>query len=340
MPFEPIAEDDPFTEDDWLEAVSRVKVGPDTFTNRRGQATIPVYVENPTQGKLRSALTYILGYSFADDGTSPTPYALHRPPAVAHPIWGFAYRCTGADISLATPKGNPDNGGNEPYETSDVTPEGIARFATYGACFVNAHFEPVDYYAYEDDDPDFDGNEWNRYVTINRKTTLDVLQSDSGTMTFAEGPPNGRPYNAPIAEYVPKTIITLKWLSVAMSYTHDANGVPKKLDALIGTTNDDEFMGYPAGSLLFYPPEYEKFQFPFFSEDGRAFYHDIQLNLGYFDPKPGTGATSGKRGWKLLPWRGGGGEGGGPGWYWAIRPDGSDYLPDGDFKTAFEHVNL
>lgn len=353
MPFQPFEEEDPFTAEDWLEAVSQL-APQDTFANDNSESVIPVYIKDATASRLRSAMTYVLGYSHADDGD---PYQLHRVTGPGHPVWGYQYRPVAVNFTRFNPVANPDNEDNKPFKLSAITsPDGpIEKYATYGQCWMTVRFAPRPFYLYKDDSPEWSGKEYDRFVEINRESSLDVLMSDAGTNavlfwaetgtggpTVGGDPPSAFP--GQIGELVYKTNVTMLWREVAMSYTHNANGVPTKVDACVGKVNDAEFMGYPAGTLLMYPPKWEKKLFPFYSEDGRAFYHNVLLTFGHFDPEPGA-ASPLARGHQLMPWRGGdsGATIGGPGWYTCYRGNstsGKKYLKEADFETIFEHIDL
>lgn len=346
MPFEPRdEEDDTFTEDDWLELIE--PVGPaDTFSNENGESVIPVYIQTATEGRLRSALTFCLGYSYADDAD---PYLLHRVPPVGHPVWGYQLRANSVQFTRFNPVGNPDNTDNKPYNTTEVTGGGIDYYARYGQCWMTVRFGPRPHLLFEDDDETWSGLEYERYVEVTRESTLDVLMSDAGGVLYwAEtgtgGPTVGNSFPGQIGELIQKNTINLLWREVPIGFTHDADGIPRKIDACIGCVNDEEFMGHPAGTLLFQPPVYDKKMFPFFSDDGRAFYHNILFKFSHFDPTPGAD-TPLARGHQLMPWRGGGSESGaagsGPGWYTAYRESsgsGKKYLREAHFPDAFTHV--
>jgi len=351
MPFQPVEEDDPFTVDDWLEAVE-LSAPSDTYSNDNAEAVLPVYIENATEGKLRSALTFVLGYSYADAGT---PYKLHRVNPVEHPIWGYQMRASSVQFTRFNPVGNPENTpDNEPHRTSQITGAAgvIQRYASYGQCWMTVRFNQRPYFLYEDDEPEFIalGSELYRYVERTEEPSLEVLMSDSGGVMFwaetnTDGPTVGSHFPGQIGELIQKKTINLLWREVAMSFTHDSDGNPTKIESCVGRVNSTEFLGYPAGTLLFQPPKFDKRMYPFYSDDGRAFYHNILIQLSHFDPPPGA-ASPLARGHQLFPWRGGSSESGsagsGPGWYTAYRGDGTSgkkYLRETDFAAAFQHVN-
>jgi hypothetical protein len=351
--FEPYDnEDETFTEADWLEMLAQT--GPsDTFSNEAGEAVISVFINKATQGRLRSAVWWVLGYSWADDGTTETPYALHRFPPLGHPVWGHQLRANSVQFTRFNPLANPDNTDNKPYKVPDIGGSGLSKFGNYGQCWMTVRFGPRPLDLYEDDDPGWSGDEWDRYVEVTRDSTLEVLMSDAGGVLFwaetgSGGPPVGNnSFPGQIGELIQKNTINLLWREVPMSYTHDENKIPTKIDAVIGHVNDAEFLGFPAGTLLCQPPKYTKKMFPFFTDDGtgRAFHHDILFQFSHFDPTPGA-ETPLARGHQLMPWRGGGSgsgaAGSGPGWYTCYRENstsGKKYLKEADFTTLFDHVD-
>ncbi len=348
--FAPIDEEDPFTEAEWLEAIQQAAPS-DTFSNDNAESVIPVYIEDATESRLRSALTFVLGYAVADSGT---PYKLHRVNPVEHPIWGYQMRASSVSFTRFNIVANPENtSGNEPHKTSQITgAEGlIKRYATYGQCWMNVRFSQRPYFLYEDDDPDFIalGSELHRYVERTEEPSLEVLMSDSGGVMFwaetgTDGPTIGNAFPGQIGELIQKKTINLLWREVPIWFTHDADGNPSKIESCVGRVNSVDFLGYAPGTLLFQPPKFDKRMYPYFSDDGRAFYHNILIQFSHFDPTPGASSPL-ARGHQLMPWRGGSSEAGtfgsGPGWYTATRGNSTSeklYLREADFFEAFEHV--
>ena len=345
--YEPFVDGDPFTEDDWKEAVATWKpAGGDTFTNRGADATIVV---NIPVAKAQSATNWVLGYSFADDAS---PWELHRVPGPGHPRWGPQMRPDAVAFDFAAPQGNPDEDNNA-YTTSAFGGAGVDRHANYTHCVMTVKFGLRNYLLYEDDDPEWSGLESDRYVTAyDVQAQVEMISADNTAYikfveTNASGPPNVTPgdanqssFQGAVGERLTQTIYKLKWWEVPKFYICDADGIPAKLEAAVGKVNSDTFRGHAPGTLLMMPPEMELLQFPYYSEDGRAEYYNVGLSMLKFDPTPGATSPL-ARGHNLFAWRTGGGVAGGPGWFLATRDGtvaGPRYIEETAFADVFTHV--
>lgn len=358
----PLPEPAPFDYYDWLEAMDMTKPsGEDVFTNESADVSLSVIIPGVnrllTQSKLRSAVYGVLGYAYADDAA---PWALHRIPPLAHPIWGYQLRASQVSFAPFNPLANTLNTNNSPYAYSDITNDwdDQNRFGTYSKAVMNVRFSMRPYYLYADDNPEWDGYEYNRYVTqyeiapeveyITATTDRSIQFIDPCTGMAATNNPYGKAFPGEVGIRVSKPNLQMIWHEVPDSFVCTATGVPEKIFNCIGTVNKYAFKGFPAQTLLFEPPVFQKCMYPWYSVSGRAYYWNITFNFKYFNPKVGASATLGDKGWRLLPWRFGGdnssdGVEGGVGWYSARRVGvstgtQSTIIPETDFATAFTHV--
>ena len=355
----PRPETSTYTDADAVEVMAvECPSGADTFSNRSSEMSRCYYVgakrDNPlNQSLLRSSQTWFLGYSYAD---SASPWALHRVPPVAHPIWGYQFRATSVSYNYKNPCGDTTNTNNAAYEESDIVPDGINRFGIYKSAIATVKFSgPLTYYLYDDTDPEWSGLEYDRYCTkweIEPRLDLVAAETDR-SIYWVDGPtnlPNGKPFPGSINERVEKTNFKLIWHEVAEGFTHNSSGIPTKIKNAVGKVNSADWSGHGKYTLLLEGVKFTRYVFPFFSLDGRAFYNDIEFNFVKFDPTHGSGYTvSQDAGYRLLPWRHGGGANGGPGWYSVRRADASGtaptsastatYIAEIDFATAFTHVS-
>jgi hypothetical protein len=349
--FKPRTEVDPFTADDWREAVAaHAPGGQDVFSNESGEATIVAVVQadDPANlaGKLRSAKAFVLGYSWADDAS---PWKLHRVPPVSHPVWGTQFRGTSVAFEPLAPAGNPDNPSYEPYRTSDVAFDTLTRYTSYTAARMTVRFSPRPYYLYADDNAEFlslGGYEYLRYMVTDFQPTLEILSTArDNVIWFTAGSannPSGQPFKGEVGERVIRSDVTLTWSEVPHAFLFTAAGIPQKILDSLGRVGSAAFLGFNQQTLLLKAVRLERKMFPFFSDDGRAFHWTVSYHFAWTDPPAATGTD---KGWRLFPWVNGASSGG-PGWYPARRgrdateaATGQTYLQEVSFADKlFVHV--
>ena len=331
--FKPRDEEEVFTEDDWKEAIATYQPGGgETFSNDNGECTVQCYVDAE---KIRSAKSFVLGYSYADDAT---PWALHRIPPADHPFYGPQFRATSVSFQRFSPIGNSANTNREPYELSPFGSDGITKFGKYEKAMMTVRFAgPMPYYLYSDDNEEWSGFEYDRYCTrYDVESNLEVLMADTNRfMTYVEGPLVNETVPSTVGLYLTKTTFVMTWHEVPESFIFNSLGVPQKVIDCVGKVNSADFMGFPAGTLLLQSPKFQRKCFPFFSDDGRAFHYTITLPFLHFDPELGDTATR-ARGHNLFPYSIDGK------WYLATRDGtvlGPRYIFEQDFATMFTHVS-
>ena len=358
--FQPRAETEEFDFDgNWLEHMDHVAPGgADTFSNGAGDASLVVFLEasepQHLPGLLRSAKWKTLGYSWADDAS---PWELHRHAPASHPLWGTQYRAASVSFQLVAPRGNTANTNNAPYLDSDVAFDTVTRLGQYRAALMHVRFTgPQPVYFFEDDSEEWDGLESSRYTVLDIAPKVETISaSNTRYLYFVDGPtndPKNNSFPGETYERVIRSEVRLHWREVPRSYLFDDDGVPQKILDCLGRVNELDFIGFPKQTLLLEGAALERKVFPFYSDDGRAFFYDVVFYFNHADPKPGSGSTTTDRGWRLLPWRmggnatGNGGAVGGAGWY-SVRRGGTSasnptYLEEidmGDTATGlFSHV--
>lgn len=335
----PATEDaaDTFSESDWKELIAAVDPsGEDVHSVGAGESTL---IGKIPANKARSALNFFVGYSYSATLSVPEGgVTLYRVNPVRHPVWTWM-RCTSATFHRRHPLSNPATG--VPSNAPNVpNPEGdsLTKTGNYLTAYVRLHFAPVPWDVV--DDADMGGaNESTRNTVVwdQSEPNLETISANTGTLHFVEGAPSGKTFPGDVLAYLTKTGLVMRWLNVSEEFTHDG-GYPVKILERVGTTNIDDFFGFPRGTLLMLPPRVKRYQQPVRTVDGSALMaNDWELVFQHFDPEPGVGyGNSIYRGHQLLPWAYGGSQTGGPGWFSVEREDDSLYLPESKFDKIFE----
>lgn len=187
--------------------------------------------------------------------------------------------------------------------------------------------------------------EYRRFVERRPEPAGEFITRDRGSFQWIEGggatgPQIGTDFPAPLGQHLPKALEVLVWKRVPQVGLFSNNGLgdPTNIFAAIGKINDDEFMGWPAGTLLLQTPRLIPLEVPIFpSAIGAnenlgqpAIFYDVELPMLRFDPTPG-GAT---RGHNLAPHTDGK-------WYKvADRKTGlRGIFEEVDFETIFQMVD-
>jgi hypothetical protein len=335
---------DLFTISDWQELMDQADpAGPDVLSLASGEATL---VGQIPANKARTALSFFLGYSYADN---TFPFKLHRVQPARHPMWPWLY-VTSAQFHRHNPAGSALNVNNQ-ASVPAIDPYKITKTGRYQKIWVQLHFEPLPYVTFDDNDPIFlgpqySGAEWARNCDIYKESSpnLETLNATVGRyLKFFEGPPGlavpPKDFPGTINEYKISTNLVVSWKNVPEDYVFDTFLYATKIVPRIGTVNRNTFFGCPPGTLLLLPPKYSKYVQPIRTNFGfNQFGYDVDFNFGLFDPKPGV-AVPYFRGWQLMPWveNATPGTNGGVSWLGVKRPDGSAYLPNSEFADLFKH---
>lgn len=333
--------EDEFTADDWKELLDNVQPGGgDVFGLGRGEAVLVGYI--PAR-KRRSARTFFLGFAEADN----TNYTLKRTLPVRHPEYADMW-CTAVIFQQFAPTGNTDNENNAPNRPALATEGELSKQGNYQHCYVTLRFSNLPYRVVSDEDltDDYSGKEYNRFVTrpANTQASVQVLQAETSSyLKFAEGSGAGSPtqptagtteFPGVLGVFQTKTSYSLIWHMVPEEYIFDGL-IATKFNNCIGRVSSEDFLGFPAGTLLMEPPRFDKRQFPVVTQNGAdpLFLYDVQINFQHFDPSKGVDSVY--RGHNLMPWRNDGK------YYLATRTgatSGEGWLPTADFAQIFDHV--
>ncbi len=339
---------DQFLAADWKELVNNQSPSTITGSVYDADAVITGIID---YSKLFGAIRYVLGYQTA---TNLSPFQLLRATPVVHPKYqnlvctSFDAQPIVADASqLKTTVTPPPTGGY------------IRAFANYKKVLFTAKFKPLQFAFGSNPDPDEDSaDEWERFtITQAPKASLNILSSQGFQMKFIEGPLAGNKqatFPAPFGQLEPKLDYTFTWLRVPRNYLFDANGVPTKLWAGLGTVNDLSWNGFPKNTLLCNSITIAQYAWPWPAGTESDFIYDIGFEMQFFDPPNGAtsaygwgGTASTLRGWNLRP------SPAVPGtipanlkfpYYYAVRvkmdntPSDSPLLGQTNFDAMWEHV--
>jgi hypothetical protein len=198
--------------------------------------------------------------------------------------------------------------------------------------------------------------EWLRWTERVLTVAGDVLTVEAGTLIFAEGagapgPTAGTtPLQSPVGQPLTVGDFVLVWRNVPLYGLFSPSTFrPEGLIAAENTVNKVDFMGYPAGTILFTGATFSWNETPYpvsalagsvlttgpstpgTEQPFPSLTVDVSLVFKFKDP-PAGGAT---RGWNLQPWRGD------LKWYLATidgLTTGTPMLPAYDFRKMFAYT--
>jgi len=150
--------------------------------------------------------------------------------------------------------------------------------------------------------------EFQRYVELNVEPAGEFITRNNGDWVFSEGGGGTAPtagttvFPAPLGMPLLKPDVVLTWKFVPGKGLLDSNNIPTNLFKCVWKVNANAFLGYPAGTLLLYPPRIRPIEDPVFAIAGgngpQALVYDVSLPFKYFDPPFGVAV----RGHNLAPW--------------------------------------
>jgi len=321
--FVELADDEFDYETDWKETIGNTAPVSSSFTADEQDTTLTGEIP---ASKVRSALRYFLGYSYADGST---PYSLHRELPARHPVFPQLYAYS-ASVTNIGPKPNLTNPDNEtyiesPFEGSDGN---TMWYGGYNKALLTVKFRSWGRVRFlPDSDIDSYLDEYKRYCSFDAEPSMESLQADgSSQLVFREGgganqptPPNPAnstpptpPYTAfpaPIAELMGKTALTVTWLQVPHNYLstdpdilildrilgkYSTGDTPDnystwKYPPRIGTVNADFFLGFYPGTLLLRAVKATPILYPVTCADPYdvATGWNLQMVWEHFDPVKG-----------------------------------------------------
>lgn len=155
--------------------------------------------------------------------------------------------------------------------------------------------------------------EWQRYVTVTSEPSIDAISAAGAAYGWADGPakPTGAARGAALISGItilePTATIKLKWHQVPRDFIFPPGGaMAPRLFQLMARCNASEFIGCPAGTLLFQAPEFgEAYNMPLIRSDSSEPYlvQDVTFNLDYFNPEYSGDLLIPDRGHNLVPFR-------------------------------------
>jgi hypothetical protein len=193
----------------------------------------------------------------------------------------------------------------------------LPAYAVYGSTVLELQFRALPYRVESDEKNRIlveDGGfvpEWERFTSVeNESIDPKVLHASPGSYKFAEGAPNGKLFPGEINLIEGYSNIQMTWHQVPEEYLcsnfYEAMTYPNKLAEAVGTVNSTEFMGCPAGTLLYMGYSRKRYVSPLQNmvnlRPENYFYNDVTLNFSRFDPLPGE-ANPLRRGHLLKPYR-------------------------------------
>lgn len=314
-------EDDVFVyEEDWKESIDNTAPVSSSFTADSQETTLTGQIP---ANKVRSALRYFLGYSYADD---QAPYSLHRELPARHPVFPQLYAYS-ASITEFAPKPNPENENKEtyiesPFEGTDGDP---MWYGGYRKALLTVKYKSWGRVRFLPDSDIGDyTDEYKRYCSFDSEPSMESLQADGvSQLVFREGggalqpvPATGSPptlpysaFPAPVAVLMGKTALTLTWLQVPHNYLstdpdillldqflgkYTTGDTPENYNEWLypprlGSVNNDFFLGFYPGTLMLRAVKATPMLFPVTCADPYqlATGYNLQIVFEHFDPVKG-----------------------------------------------------
>lgn len=287
-----------FFEIQWQERIDARSPNSSQFAINRSQAELVAIMPWGAEG---DAIKQILGYQYVDT----VGQKLCRVLPLRHPRyrWLFGSRIhglrglnpTGKTVAVALGEG----------------PGGASRlraWMAYEKIEFTVLFEPVPYRVLRDDEIT---SEADRFVEPMPQPGEDVIQQQASTMKFAEGSgTGGEPVSGGSGTVFPRTLgviaaknfYTLRWHRVSLDFVSGDRGISfPQFEAVLGKVNDAEFLGKPAGTLLFRAPKINIYpqSVNVLDESEPSLLADIDLTFHFYDPSPRGGSA---RGHNLVPY--------------------------------------
>lgn len=327
--------EDTFTEDDWIEAIAPTGTPSETISRER--ATFTVTITKIPFAKYKSAIKFILGYSYSDN---VNPKIIRITPAF-HPKfpWAFATRITQTMFHQPANLNAAAEGGANPllasyWETgiSTMPYDGAVPYGVYKYASITVEFEHLPYPIFEDDDV---ANETERYVQILYMPYTEFVEVKGGRLTRKFEPNAGQAYiSAPyVLQALRKTKVKIIWYEVPAEFIENATTkLQTNLSAIQKKVNSVTFLNYTPGTLFCEYVETEKYVMPVATEalDRKQYHYKVTFHCIHHDPSP-RGVNEVKFGHNLLPVEQGK-------WQEFIDQQGNNLVGEYDFYDAFELV--
>ncbi len=274
-----------FGEADWKEAVDLYSPAQFSCGRRRAVATLTAFIYDFE--KLKSCIHWLRGYAWVDENKK-----LRRSRPARHPIWPNLVcteivECVGLQFD----------------EKQDIiSSEMDLPFARYEKFKLTASFSAPPYLIAEDGEVDTEDERW---TTFEPKPYVDFYAAPAGEFTFIADNPlkawNTVPVQTPMTVIrSQKSLYTLKWYDVPISFIRNDDGATPKLDGAIGKVSSDVYAGKDIGTFLIDDVDVDIFNDPIVGDilDTPGRMADVTFHLKYWNPTSGH-ATNATRGWNL-----------------------------------------
>jgi hypothetical protein len=279
---------------DWNEAFSIASPNRYSITRADSDVSLVGVIE---WAKLKSAVQYLLGFSYVDTRTKKLTRVLPN----FHPYFPWLYCSSISDIE---PKGMGD-GRTDPDFAEQFT------YGAYDKVYITANYTTPKYDILPDSSPDLDETlddcgEYRRYTEWTSEPYSELLTMEGGQLLYnAPGYAiDGKPVigSAPRVK-LKKVKLKCIWREVPCDFVCNSLGIPTKLLDVQKCVNKYDFMGFSAGTLLCESVELDKYAMPVATDtlDRQIFYYDVTFDFIYFNPEIDPAAAFTERGWNLMP---------------------------------------
>jgi hypothetical protein len=281
--------EDQFTSADWLESILESRT--DSISRDRSRSVVTIIC---AFAKYKSAVTYILGYSYVDSSLF-----LRRLTPVFHPQWSWLYARAVVGVKFLGPVGK-----------AKQNFDGSLYYSTYQYAEIQVEFCEVRYPIYEDDEVTY---EYERYTEQVPAACAELVQIDGGQLiAYAPSVTFVDQKNYIAAPHViarqEKNAFDLIWREVPEAFLFDQDetsstyGKAVKIAAIQKRVNSETFFGWRPGTLLCEEATMSISPSPVATDVtvGLRFMYDVTFKMKGFDPEPGDPAVE-KYGWNLLP---------------------------------------
>jgi len=305
--------------------------------NTTASATLVGYID---ANDYALAVASILGYStvrYKGDLVE-----LYRIAPVCHPrimnLYASAVRITPYAFIEA---GKPVN----PWENKEIAPAFTFTYANapsmlegFNVARYTSHYKKlrveIDFSEFvgitfaSNDQPNFDDKfydrEYRRYTQVTFDYNLEVLQMDNAAnLVFDAGPPVNQAFPTPVGVMLPQGKLNIKWMWVPHEFIHDNKPtlstkavINKTIHSTLGKVNEDTFLVFEPGQLLFTSWKTEPVVIPVADAESNSVIMNLAWNVEFEFLYLNTVAASYYistpdqhwrfRGHNIFPWRGDG----------------------------------
>lgn len=269
----------------WLEKVANYSPWNDVFSMEQQETSLTIDIPFDNRYYFVPAC---LGFAYVEGGR------IKRINPIRHPYWSWMRAARVAHVGVRY------EGTKAFFSEAGVSSKvGVARYrlARFTVAFANYPWEFL-----EDDEIETAGDEWRRNVYWEEEPTAQMLAAEGGSSTLKYaydtsslgGPSGDANFRAQIGTPVGQIRYILNWKWVPYDYVY-FNRIPTNLYNAIMKLNSTEAFaengvgtGFPAGTLLFDPPQIAKYVYPIRTRDRVAMFCDIKIPMTYMNPPRGV----------------------------------------------------